>query len=227
MGRVAPARRPAARRSTPARSRRPAACPLLLPPLAAADGAADAVVARLDGLVDQRRGRRRPRAVRRRAAPADGRLAARPRRLGAARCSTPPTAAGLPVLGHLPRHAGDGRARRRRARPAHARTWSATRRTAPAATRSARSRWRPRPGSRLAALVGDRLDGQLPPPPVGAPTTRASSPSAQAADGTLEAMEADGDRFCVAVQWHPETAADVGLMAGLVAGGRGARRRAG
>ena len=25
-----------------------------------------------------------------------------------------------------------------------------------------------------------------------------------------------GDRFCVAVQWHPETAADVGLLAGLV-----------
>ena len=30
-------------------------------------------------------------------------------------------------------------------------------------------------------------------------------------------MEADdGDRFCVAVQWHPETVADVGLLAGLV-----------
>ena len=41
--------------------------------------------------------------------------------------------------------------------------------------------------------------------------------SAHAADGTLEAMEAEaGDRFCVAVQWHPETAADVGLLAGLV-----------
>jgi putative glutamine amidotransferase len=40
---------------------------------------------------------------------------------------------------------------------------------------------------------------------------------AHAADGTLEAMEATtGDRFCVAVQWHPETAQDVGLLAGLV-----------
>ena len=29
-------------------------------------------------------------------------------------------------------------------------------------------------------------------------------------------MEAPGDRFCVGVQWHPETAADVGLLAGLV-----------
>ena len=40
--------------------------------------------------------------------------------------------------------------------------------------------------------------------------------AAFADDGTLEAMEAPGDRFCVAVQWHPETAADVGLLAGLV-----------
>ncbi|MCW2764750.1 MAG: peptidase [Nocardioides sp.] len=40
--------------------------------------------------------------------------------------------------------------------------------------------------------------------------------AAHAADGTLEAMEAPGGRFCVAVQWHPETAADVGLLAGLV-----------
>jgi putative glutamine amidotransferase len=41
-------------------------------------------------------------------------------------------------------------------------------------------------------------------------------PAAHAEDGTLEAMEAPGDRFCVAVQWHPETAADVGLLAGLL-----------
>ena len=33
---------------------------------------------------------------------------------------------------------------------------------------------------------------------------------------TLEAIEQPGDRFCVGVQWHPETAADVGLLAGLV-----------
>jgi putative glutamine amidotransferase len=29
-------------------------------------------------------------------------------------------------------------------------------------------------------------------------------------------MELSGDRFCMGVQWHPETAADVGLLAGLV-----------
>jgi putative glutamine amidotransferase len=41
--------------------------------------------------------------------------------------------------------------------------------------------------------------------------------AAYAEDGTLEALEASGDRFEVAVQWHPETRADAGLFAGLVA----------
>jgi putative glutamine amidotransferase len=41
--------------------------------------------------------------------------------------------------------------------------------------------------------------------------------AALAADGTLEAMEAAGDRFDLAVQWHPETRADAGLFSGLVA----------
>jgi putative glutamine amidotransferase len=42
-------------------------------------------------------------------------------------------------------------------------------------------------------------------------------PAAYADDGTVEAIEAPGDRFLVAVQWHPETRADAGLFAGLVA----------
>jgi putative glutamine amidotransferase len=40
--------------------------------------------------------------------------------------------------------------------------------------------------------------------------------SARAADGTVEAMELPGTRFCLAVQWHPETLDDVGLVAALV-----------
>lgn len=35
-------------------------------------------------------------------------------------------------------------------------------------------------------------------------------------DGVAQAMEAEGDRFEVAVQWHPETAPDKRLFAGLV-----------
>ncbi len=41
--------------------------------------------------------------------------------------------------------------------------------------------------------------------------------AAHAPDGTVEAVEAPGDRFVVAVQWHPETRQDAGLFAGLVA----------
>ena len=40
------------------------------------------------------------------------------------------------------------------------------------------------------------------------------------ADGTLEAMEAPGDRFCLGVQWHPETGDDRRLFEGLVAAAR-------
>jgi len=74
---------------------------------------------------------------------------------------------------------------------------------------------RTEPGSRIASLVGDSITvnchhhqsvGEHP----------GFAAAAHAADGTLEAMEAAGDRFCVAVQWHPETVADVGLLAGLV-----------
>lgn len=39
-------------------------------------------------------------------------------------------------------------------------------------------------------------------------------------DGVAQAMEADGDRFAVGVQWHPETADDSGVFDGLVAAAR-------
>ena len=40
--------------------------------------------------------------------------------------------------------------------------------------------------------------------------------TARDADGVLQGMEAEGDRFAVGVQWHPETADDPGLFVGLV-----------
>lgn len=70
-------------------------------------------------------------------------------------------------------------------------------------------------GSRLSGLVGHTLDvschhhQSVREHPGFVATARAE-------DGTLEAMEREGERFAVAVQWHPETAADVGLLAGLV-----------
>jgi len=71
------------------------------------------------------------------------------------------------------------------------------------------------PGSRVATLVGDRLSVSCH-HHQSVETHPGYVAAAHAADGTVEAMELDGDRFCVAVQWHPETAADVGLLAGLV-----------
>ncbi|NUS52370.1 MAG: gamma-glutamyl-gamma-aminobutyrate hydrolase family protein [Nocardioidaceae bacterium] len=72
------------------------------------------------------------------------------------------------------------------------------------------------PGSRLRSLLGDRQrvgchhhQGVREHPGFTA--------AAHADDGTLEAMEAAGARFQLAVQWHPETRADAGLFAGLVA----------
>jgi putative glutamine amidotransferase len=71
------------------------------------------------------------------------------------------------------------------------------------------------PGTRVAGLVGESLTVNC-----HHHQSVARHPgfvaAAHAADGTMEAMEADGERFCVAVQWHPETVADVGLLAGLV-----------
>lgn len=70
-------------------------------------------------------------------------------------------------------------------------------------------------GTRLAGLVGDTLEVSC----HHHQSVRAHPrfvATAHAPDGTIEAMERPGERFCVAVQWHPETAADVGLLAGLV-----------
>jgi putative glutamine amidotransferase len=73
-----------------------------------------------------------------------------------------------------------------------------------------------RPGTRLRMLVGDRSS-------VGCHHHQSVlehpgfTVAAVAEDGTVEAMEAPGERFRLAVQWHPETRADAGLFAGLVA----------
>ena len=75
------------------------------------------------------------------------------------------------------------------------------------------------PGSRLAGLVGPTVEVSC-----HHHQSVASHPGftavARATDGTVEAMEATGERYCLAVQWHPETRVEVGLMAGLVAAAR-------
>jgi putative glutamine amidotransferase len=44
---------------------------------------------------------------------------------------------------------------------------------------------------------------------------------AWAGDGTVEAIETAGDRFLLGVQWHPEVAEDAGLFRALVRAGQG------
>ena len=71
------------------------------------------------------------------------------------------------------------------------------------------------PGSRLFALVGDRIEV-----PCHHHQSVADHPGyttvARAADGTVEAMERPGERFCLAVQWHPEKSTEMALFRGLV-----------
>jgi putative glutamine amidotransferase len=78
-------------------------------------------------------------------------------------------------------------------------------------------------GSRLRSLVGDHVG-------VGCHHHQSVDAhpgfvaTAWAEDGSLEAMERPGPRFCLAVQWHPEVGDDSRLFAGLVAAARTSSR---
>ncbi len=71
------------------------------------------------------------------------------------------------------------------------------------------------PGSRLAGYVGERLEVHCHHHQA-VVSHPGLEPAAWALDGTLEAVEAPGQRFCLGVQWHPEMAVDAGLFAALV-----------
>ena len=75
------------------------------------------------------------------------------------------------------------------------------------------------PASRLAAVLDPSAGGTL---TVGCHHHQAVRthpglrPVAWAADGSLEAVEGEDDRFLLGVQWHPEIVQDAGLFRGLV-----------
>ena len=75
------------------------------------------------------------------------------------------------------------------------------------------------PGTLLGTLVGNHLDVHCH-HHQGVRSHPGYDGVAWAADGTLEAMEKPGERFCLAVQWHPEMAVDAGLFRGLVQAGQ-------
>lgn len=186
--------------------------PVLLPPVGQ-PGAADAVVARLDGLVisggaDVDPGRYGEEPHPRTASWRPDRDAWEAALLDAA------DAAGLPVLGVcrgmqvMAVHAGG-------ALEQHVPDLVDHEQHSPGGDEFGAVEVSTVPGTRIAGLVGERLSVSCH-HHQSVRTHPGFAPVAHAADGTLEAMEAPGDRFCVGVQWHPETAADVGLLAGLV-----------
>ena len=77
-----------------------------------------------------------------------------------------------------------------------------------------------RPGSRLAGLVGPTVKASCHHHQSVAAHPGFEPVAVSTADGSLEAMEAPGERFCVAVQWHPETTEEIGLFTGFVAAAR-------
>ncbi len=186
--------------------------PVLLPPVGQA-GAADALVARLDGLVlsggaDVDPGRYDASPHPRTAGWRPDRDAWESALLDAA------DAAGLPVLGVcrgmqlMAVHAGG-------LLDQHTPDLVDHERHSPGADEYGEIEVSTTTGTRVSALVGDRLAVNCH-HHQSVRTHPGFVAAAHAADGTLEAMETPGDRFCVAVQWHPETAADAGLLAGLL-----------
>lgn len=186
--------------------------PVLLPSVAG-PGAADAVVARLDGLVISGGADVDPR---RYGAPAHPRTDGwRPDRdEWEAALLTAADACGLPVLGVcrgmqvMAVHAGG-------VLEQHTPDVVGHEEHSPGGDTYGSVTVATEPRTRVARLVGDTLSVSCH-HHQSVRTHPGFVPAAYADDGTLEAMEAPGERFCLAVQWHPETAADVGLLAGLV-----------
>ena len=186
--------------------------PVLLPPVAQV-GAADAVVARLDGLVISGGADVDP--ERYDALPHPRTAGSRPDRdAWEAALLDAADAAGLPVLGVcrgmqlMAVHAGG-------ALDQHTPDLVDHDGHSPGGDEFGAIEVSTTSGTRVSALVGDRLEVSCH-HHQSVRTHPGFVAAAHAADGTLEAIEVPGDRFCVAVQWHPETAADVGLLAGLL-----------
>ena len=70
--------------------------------------------------------------------------------------------------------------------------------------------------SKLGKAVGDRAEVAAPHPQAVKRLGTGLLAVAWADDQIVEAIELQGHRFAVGVQWHPERGADLGLFAALV-----------
>jgi anthranilate synthase component 2/putative glutamine amidotransferase len=80
----------------------------------------------------------------------------------------------------------------------------------------ARRAVRTAPGSTLARLLGPTVSADCYHHQALGRVADGLTPAGWAEDGVLEAVEAAGSRFCVGVQWHPETGEDRRLFGALV-----------
>jgi putative glutamine amidotransferase len=80
------------------------------------------------------------------------------------------------------------------------------------------------PDSRLAQIVGERLDTVPTYHHQGVADAPGFTMTARADDGTPEAMEDRSRYFCVGVQWHPEVDTDLRIFEALVAAAGGRER---
>jgi anthranilate synthase component 2/putative glutamine amidotransferase len=84
----------------------------------------------------------------------------------------------------------------------------------------ARREIRTEPGSVLAGLLGPTATADCHHHQALGRVADDLTPTAWAEDGVLEAVEAEGRRFCLGVQWHPEAGDDARLFGALVRAAR-------
>jgi len=80
----------------------------------------------------------------------------------------------------------------------------------------------PRAGSRLAEILGDRLEVNCH-HHQGVATYPTYEVAAWSSDGVIEAIESPESAFHIGVQWHPETGTDGRLFEALIAAAGGQR----
>jgi anthranilate synthase component 2/putative glutamine amidotransferase len=80
----------------------------------------------------------------------------------------------------------------------------------------ARREVRTAPGTAMAALLGPAAPADCHHHQALGRVAAELTPAAWAEDGVLEAVEANGSRFCLGVQWHPEAGEDRRLFRALV-----------